>query len=621
MLKRKCLLPFLLVITTLFGVACSSNQDAIDRAVQETVEAQRVADTTPQPTPIEQVDNAEEETNEVVTPPVSDENLGENQSQSSLVERIVGKWSGEAVNGEATIDEDVSLTFYGDLVVFQSSERVKDIFFYDIVDADTIQLRHSFSGKASATLEVTGQSPDNLKMTLRRDRYPDSPLVYSLHKVADVEPENVGFIETAMKGVWTLEDYIYSKTSDIRIEVLANYFARLMQGSPLQLFFEYEFTEPNRMNLKFAENFADDQWMKEVDVAMPNQNTLVLWKYTDDGDQYGYEFWLIMHRVSAPMAAIKRSENEVLYPFRAGDSDSACGYIDHNGGVVVEPRFSSCGFFSEGLAYVGTIASGYIDNSGSFVIEPQFDWGGDFSEGLAAVMDRTTHQMGYIDKTGKYVISPQYDYASSFSDGMAHVRNDEPRWEAFIDTTGAVAFEFTPDVSGSGDSFHDGFQANYWKGYTDKTGKLVSSLNGWSFSEGLAAIDNEDYHNCYYVNKEFQTVIQTSFDGCREFSEGLAAVRRGNEMDSNSTCGYIDKDGELVIDMRFDGCDGFSEGRAIVKVGDYYGVIDTQGNYVLRPHDFDFISGFQDGLALVGTTDERFGYIDREGNYVWLSSD
>jgi len=46
---KSCLFPFLLTLIAVFFAGCSSNQEAIDRAVQQTIEAQRIAVTATQP--------------------------------------------------------------------------------------------------------------------------------------------------------------------------------------------------------------------------------------------------------------------------------------------------------------------------------------------------------------------------------------------------------------------------------------------------------------------------------------------------------------------------------------------------------------------------------------------
>lgn len=62
-----------------------------------------------------------------------------------------------------------------------------------------------------------------------------------------------------------------------------------------------------------------------------------------------------------------------------------------------------------------------------------------------------------------------------------------------------------------------------------------------------------------------------------EESEGMLAVKR------NGYWGYVEtKNYDLVIDIMFDRCEPFKNGRAVVAINEKEGVIDKQGNYVLK---------------------------------------
>lgn len=103
----------------------------------------------------------------------------------------------------------------------------------------------------------------------------------------------------------------------------------------------------------------------------------------------------------------------------------------------------------------------------------------------------------------------------------------------------------------------------------------------------------------------------TQLDEIAPFSDGLAAVRKGNQW------GFIDKEGKLVIDFRNDlvwnadadtsayGIEGirqpsFQNGRCLVKKVieeiPVYGFIDTTGELVVA-HKFLNVSPFKDGFT------------------------
>jgi DNA-binding transcriptional regulator/RsmH inhibitor MraZ len=109
-------------------------------------------------------------------------------------------------------------------------------------------------------------------------------------------------------------------------------------------------------------------------------------------------------------------------PHRSKEGKMEMGFMDKTGKVVIAPRFTYVGEFSEGLATIEVDEkTGFIDLSGKVVIPAQFRFAGSFSEGLSHLEDnRGMH--GYIDQTGKVVIEPKFLEAGPFSEGLAPVQ-------------------------------------------------------------------------------------------------------------------------------------------------------------------------------------------------------
>jgi len=78
--------------------------------------------------------------------------------------------------------------------------------------------------------------------------------------------------------------------------------------------------------------------------------------------------------------------------------NGAYGFVNRSGEVVIQPRYSDVGNFSEGLAWVcgwGLLRKyGFIDISGKIVISPQFSETGNFKENMCAV--KYKGKWGYI---------------------------------------------------------------------------------------------------------------------------------------------------------------------------------------------------------------------------------
>ncbi len=122
-------------------------------------------------------------------------------------------------------------------------------------------------------------------------------------------------------------------------------------------------------------------------------------------------------------------------------------YVTKDGKRAFPSRFTSSGYFSEGLAPViidderrSVIpVHNFIDARGEVALSSRFYLGADsFNEGLAPVVlgNRT---MGFIDKTGRVKFEVAAEAALRFSGGLAAILRDK-RW-GFVDRNGTVVIE------------------------------------------------------------------------------------------------------------------------------------------------------------------------------------
>ena len=90
--------------------------------------------------------------------------------------------------------------------------------------------------------------------------------------------------------------------------------------------------------------------------------------------------------------------------------------------------------FSEGLAIIYNKKGkmGFINKKGKIVIEPKYSCCGWFFEGLAIIESRG--KLGFINKKGEVVIPCKYDVAMPFENGVALVGNNKSK--GFISKTG-----------------------------------------------------------------------------------------------------------------------------------------------------------------------------------------
>jgi hypothetical protein len=222
---------------------------------------------------------------------------------------------------------------------------------------------------------------------------------------------------------------------------------------------------------------------------------------------------------------------------------------------------------------------------------------------------------GWIDRTGRIIVNPQYDSAFDFSEGLALVcvgPCDQDHFQGFRYTKGLET---------------EALEQTFKYGYVDESGKMVINPMFESaeiFSDGLAGICIG--HGCYYS-------------------------RPSDKPKEEGKWGFIDKTGAVTIPPQFTYVSTFHEGLAAVSVGGKWGYIDKTGRFVINPQ-FDSASDFENGLAQVGlkvakadsvskqylddngnpvpgapepagrelVDKYQYGYIDRDGKYIWQPS-
>lgn len=96
--------------------------------------------------------------------------------------------------------------------------------------------------------------------------------------------------------------------------------------------------------------------------------------------------------------------------------------------------------FSNGLAQVSVQGKfGFINKEGVIVIEPKYSGAMDFSEELAYVSENNVY--GVIDLTGSYVIQPRFSVPGTpFLGGLSLITTKDKQW--YIDKSGKTIKEW-----------------------------------------------------------------------------------------------------------------------------------------------------------------------------------
>ena len=126
-----------------------------------------------------------------------------------------------------------------------------------------------------------------------------------------------------------------------------------------------------------------------------------------------------------------------------------------------------------------------------------------------------------------------------------------------------------------------------------------------------------------YIDQKGAYVINPQFDRADFFRGGLAKVASGRiDGGPGDDCphlrdkiNYINKKGEFAIPVTYKGGTAFSGGLAfVVETGGPPTCIDKNGNTRFVLKDAEYVFAFSEGLALFVTEDEKYGFVDRNGN-------
>ena len=288
--------------------------------------------------------------------------------------------------------------------------------------------------------------------------------------------------------------------------------------------------------------------------------------------------------VQAARTVVPLPAHGPLYPVKI---DGAFGYVDAEGKVVLEPRWSGARFFSEGLAATRDGEKwGFIDATGRQVIPARYEAAGDFSEGLVRV--KRGGRWGYIDMAENEVMAFVLDGAGDFHGGVANVCRKRRWW--FVDRQGelaaggqtySVARSFSPEglaaVNSGGWEGDDGkFYGGQW-GFIDRNGREVIPRrysDARDFHDGLAAVRGAE-ERWGYVNVAGTEVVPPALLAAGDFSDGRAPTIH------DEGWGFIDASGRWAILADYPGVTRFVNGRALVSRGEsgphLWGLIDTNG--------------------------------------------
>jgi hypothetical protein len=273
------------------------------------------------------------------------------------------------------------------------------------------------------------------------------------------------------------------------------------------------------------------------------------------------------------------SLSRMVYLFPAAVKDiggSKWGYINEKGNFILPPKYEMARDFQEnGLAIVQiNNLTGIINSDGYFIVKPKYDTISPFSEGRATVIDEKGFKV--INEAGKEITSKGYSFIGDYQEGRATAANTNE-------------------------------QGEYLYGYLNRGGKEVIPLSYESASDfqdgkALVKIKGGSYALIDLTGKILNSYTYPFVD---DYGEGMLAFRESND----GKWGYMDETGKVVIEKKFTGTQHFVEGKAIVQTSELYGLIDTEGQFIIKPH-YNTLLNLEEGHYALGKA------IDPERPYI-----
>lgn len=230
---------------------------------------------------------------------------------------------------------------------------------------------------------------------------------------------------------------------------------------------------------------------------------------------------------------------------------------------------------------------GYIDENGKLIIEAKFTNANDFNEyGLAIVQEAGKY--GLINIKGDYVVTPTYDSINKFCEMRAIFTKDDMM--GVIDERGVVItkkkYNFIGDYKEDRAIFAISLnKEDYRYGYINLDGEEVISpryLMADDFNDGTAVVKVNDKMYSL-INKDGVVLNNYNYEYLNQYGNGLMVFSNS----SDGPYGFINKDGVEIIKPIYEEAQGFRNGMAVVSeknsVNGSYGVIGLNGEYIYPP--------------------------------------
>ena len=271
------------------------------------------------------------------------------------------------------------------------------------------------------------------------------------------------------------------------------------------------------------------------------------------------------------------------YPF--SDSSGLFGYTDSIGKWLIEPTYDDAGFFYNGIAGVEQNGKlGLINKKNEQIVDFIFD---EIETDMELFVVSSNDHLGIINRKGDFIFDTIFEDISILDEGFICAQKDS--LYAFYDRNGKP---LTQEVYDDVLNFKNGVcpvSINGQKGLLNKHMKLLipCMYEGiYIYSDSTFITINKDELR-QLRNANGKIINDSLFQEIHPLVNGFAICVKDNRI------GYLNHKGVQIIDnmyeafIDYDILGNFNNGRAVVSKDKKFGIIDTTGQFVLKPtHDF-----------------------------------
>lgn len=242
--------------------------------------------------------------------------------------------------------------------------------------------------------------------------------------------------------------------------------------------------------------------------------------------------------------------------------------------------------------YLGSTANedslfvSYIDSTGQVVFPFQWDSGLDFEQNQARV--EWNDHWGIINTKGEWIVNPVYEDLGILSEGMRKFQFNQ-KW-GYLDQYGVVVI---PAQFNQAQDFSEN-RAGVCYGkhcvFINQRGQILwndSFESTTSFYHNLAWVKKNQ--KWYRINSLGQIQTKQKFDDVIISTDTIQAVK-------DKLWGFVDLNGNWILPCQYEEVHSFSEGLAAVRQGDQWGYMNLHGEWVIQPQ-FEEVGDFKHQIS------------------------